>query len=111
MKILDCKENDVCIISFEKPCYLDNASEDYFRKTVEHFLAENENVFVDFGNLSYINSSGLGALIRVYTTSKEKSRVFKIFNPQDRINSFFKITKMNTLFQIYPTLEEARESL
>ena len=111
MKITSRKENDTIVISFEKPCYLDNSSEEYFRTTLEWFINSNDQVLIDFDNISYINSSGLGALIRVYASSREKGNVLRIFNLQERINSFFAITKMDTLFKIFPTFEEALKSV
>jgi anti-sigma B factor antagonist len=110
MKILQRKEGEVCILSLEKACYLDNETEEYFADALMKHIKENDKLVVELENIEYINSAGLGALIKIYSACREKGCAFKMANPRPRIAAFFDITKMNTLFDIHPALQEALES-
>lgn len=107
MKIKSEKQGDALVVSFEKPCYLDNETEDYFVETMTEMLKDAKIVLLDFSKIEYVNSSGLGSLIRVYSMAKASRCPLKIFSLTERIETFFKITKMNTLFDIYDSREDA----
>lgn len=60
----------------------------------------NINIAVDLRNVMVINSSGLGILIGCMKRVQNAKGLFKILNPQDKIMSLFKITKLNLVFDI-----------
>jgi anti-anti-sigma factor len=111
MKILDRKEPGFKVLAFEKNCYLDNETEEYFVETVSSLIPKKGAILFDFQNLAYINSAGLSALIRVHNACREKNCTLRIFGTQERITSFFKITKLNALFEVYQSFDEASAGL
>ena len=60
----------------------------------------NLNIAIDLKNVLVINSSGLGILIGCMNRVKNANGIFKILNPQDKIMSLFRITKLNLVFDI-----------
>ena len=69
-----------------------------------------KNVLVDLGNVSWVNSTGLGILIANYTTLKREEGKLKLLNVSKRIESILMVTKLNTIFDSYSTEEEALQS-
>jgi anti-sigma B factor antagonist len=69
-----------------------------------------KNVVVDLSGCKFMNSSGLGMLISGYTTMKNGGGNFKLANATDKIESLLVITKLITIFEHYPSVEEAVKS-
>ncbi|MEO1452061.1 MAG: STAS domain-containing protein, partial [Bacteroidota bacterium] len=63
---------------------------------------------IDLEDLQHINSSGLGVFITLMTKSRKKEGGdLALANPSSYIHNLLKITKLNTLFSIYTSLDEA----
>jgi len=65
---------------------------------------------VDLKETGFVNSSGLGMLISGYTTVKNGGGDLKLANLTEKIESLLVITKLNTVFANYDTVEEAINS-
>lgn len=57
-----------------------------------------------------MNSSGLGILIAGYTAVKNGDGELKLANLTDKIESLLLITKLNTVFSNFESVEEAVNS-
>ncbi|MFM2376923.1 MAG: hypothetical protein RLZZ165_2020 [Bacteroidota bacterium] len=66
---------------------------------------------LDLTDLKHINSSGLGVFITLLTRARKKDGEVVIVNPSQSIRSLFMITKLNSIFSIYDTVEAAIEGL
>jgi anti-sigma B factor antagonist len=77
-----------------------------------HELREQDkkNVVVDLSKVNFMNSSGLGMLISGLTTMRNAGGDLRLANVADRIQSLLIITKLNTVFRSYDTVEEAARS-
>ncbi len=83
------------------------ASEDLpaeIKKIIEDGISK---VVVDIENVKYMNSTGLGLLIRGYTSIKSKGGDLKLSGLNDSIRGVMVMTKLETVFDIYKTLEGA----
>lgn len=67
-------------------------------------------VIVDMLDVKFINSSGIGILIRGYTTVKNGGGELKLANLSEKIKGVLFLTKLNSVFDIYPTVKDAVES-
>lgn len=65
------------------------------------------NVVVDLGGVELMNSSGLGIIIQSANHLKSKEGQLKLANIAEKIQSLLVITKLNTVFESYDTVEEA----
>ena len=54
--------------------------------------------FLDFQNVEYVDSAGLGALVTFYKSQSGRAVVFK--NVNERVNKLFQITRLDFLFKI-----------
>lgn len=62
---------------------------------------------VDISELRYINSSGIGVLITILTKFRNKGGEVYLLNPSDSVKKLLAITKLNAIFQVVKTEEEA----
>jgi anti-sigma B factor antagonist len=65
------------------------------------------NFVVDLTELKHINSSGLGVLITLLTKARKKDGDLFLVNPSAYIRNLMLITKLNSIFQTFATIEEA----
>jgi anti-sigma B factor antagonist len=82
-----------------------------FRDTLKELIDEGKkNVVLDLGNVSFMNSSGLGILIGGLTTMRNAGGDLRICNAMEKIESMLMVSQLNRVFELYSTLEEAVES-
>lgn len=68
---------------------------------------KNWKIVLDLKDLSYINSSGIAFMVRILTRSRVKGGDTVIAQVNSSLKKLFDITKMNEVFSIYETVEEA----
>jgi anti-sigma B factor antagonist len=82
------------------------------RDSIREALAgSRKNVILNLGEVSYIDSSGLGQLIGSYATVTERGGQMKLVNLQKKVKDLMQITKLLTVFETYPSEAEALASL
>ena len=65
-------------------------------------------IIVDLGDVAWVNSSGLGALIAAWTLLKEKGGALKLVRVSRRISQILAVTKLNTVFDVHADEASAR---
>jgi anti-sigma B factor antagonist len=76
------------------------------RERVNEWLEEGHRAFVlNLANVSYVDSSGLGQLITISTSIRSKGGQLILLRPTDHVRALFRLTKLNTVFNI--SAEEA----
>lgn len=65
---------------------------------------------IDLQDLQHINSTGLGALITLLTKARKVGGEVVLANPSDFIQNLLVMTKLNTIFTIYDSRQEAIEA-
>tara|TARA_R110000744_G_scaffold120223_3_gene224032 strand:- start:444 stop:797 length:354 start_codon:yes stop_codon:yes gene_type:complete len=66
-------------------------------------------ILINFANVDHLSSAALGALITINNKTKEKSGTLRLANIDPQIYEVFVITRLNKLFNIHDTLNEAME--
>ena len=66
-----------------------------------------KNVIFDLKELSYINSSGINMFMKVITKSRVNNGEVLFFGVSGDVEKLFKIAKLNEIYTIYSTKEEA----
>jgi anti-sigma B factor antagonist len=64
-------------------------------------------LLVDFSRTGYIDSSGLGALVSISKRIREAGGELRLAGLNDDLRSLFELTKLDTLFTISETPEQA----
>jgi anti-sigma B factor antagonist len=62
---------------------------------------------LDFTATAYIDSSGLGALVSINKRVREAGGELRLAGLNEDLRSLFELTKLDTLFAIAPTANEA----
>jgi anti-sigma B factor antagonist len=103
-------------ISIQKNYILIKLNGDLIEKSLAEPLLEdldkqlnqgNLKFVIDFSQLNYLNSNGLGILIKLLTKIRNKGGELSGFALNDKVKKLLLITKLNQLFIINETLEEA----
>lgn len=61
----------------------------------------NKKVLLNLGDVSYIDSSGIGELVSSYTTMTNAGGTLKLLNLNKRAKDLLQITKLYTVFDVY----------
>jgi anti-sigma B factor antagonist len=69
-----------------------------------------KNIVLDLSGVLTMNSSGLGMLIGTLTTVKNANGELKIAAASKKIESLLVITKLSTVFELFPTVRKAISS-
>ena len=67
-------------------------------------------VLISFQNVDHLSSAALGTLITINNKIRTKDGQLRLSNIDAQIYEVFVITKLNKLFQIHETSEQALES-
>jgi anti-sigma B factor antagonist len=65
---------------------------------------------IDFSRTGYIDSSGLGALVSISKRVREQGGDLRLSGLNEDLRSLFELTKLDTLFAISETAEQAAGS-
>ncbi len=85
---------------------------DELRKAVGHFLHQDTHrLLIDFSGVTYMNSSAMGVLVSAHTSFSRRGWQLKLCSLNNQVNVIFVVTKLNTVFSIFKTREEALKSL
>jgi anti-sigma B factor antagonist len=68
-------------------------------------------ILINLKEVEWMNSSGLGILIDAVTVLKNNNGALRLVNVSDRIKNLLKITKLDTVFDIRDSIDDAKESL
>ena len=66
-----------------------------------------KKIVVDLEKVSYIDSSGLATLVEILKRTKSQGGSLGLAGLSDKVRSLFEITKLDKLFQVSRTQDEA----
>lgn len=70
--------------------------------------ADNSPVLIiDVSDMPYIDSAGIGCLVGAQVSREHSGRKLVLVGANDRLLTSFKVTKVDQLFTIAPTVEQA----
>jgi len=67
--------------------------------TVRGLIPVPKKVVLDLTNVSYLDSSGLGALVGIYLTAKRQGCELRLINLNQRLKELFRLTRLATIFE------------
>jgi anti-sigma B factor antagonist len=71
------------------------------REMVHDLLGKNnKKILLNLGEVHYVDSSGMGELVRIYTTIRDQGGEVRLVNPSSRIKGLLEMTRLNAVFQI-----------
>jgi anti-sigma B factor antagonist len=104
-------EGDVLILRLEGQLMGGSEAEE-MRATILSAIEQGTvKILLDMEGVSWINSSGLGILIASHMAARKKGGALKLMKVSNRIESILNVTRLSTIFEIYPGEEAARRSI
>lgn len=82
-----------------------------FKKTITRLLEEGRvNLLVDLSGVGFLDSSGLGALVRALTNSQKDGGQTKLLRAGPQVRKLLEMTKLDSVFELHDDLETAVSS-
>lgn len=101
MTINERKSGDVTVLDVEGKILLGEGDVQLKRK-IDELIERNESKLVlNLANVPYMDSGGLGEVVRSYTTVKRAGGDLKLLNATKRISDLLTITKLITVFELH----------
>lgn len=69
-------------------------------KVLEEGIKEDKNIIVDMKDVRFIDSTGIGLLVKTYKTLKQKGNRIEIRNATGNVRKVFKITCLEDVFNM-----------
>ncbi|MEZ5294215.1 MAG: STAS domain-containing protein [Vicinamibacterales bacterium] len=110
MEIAERKVSDVTILDLTGKMTLGEGDE-LLRQTVNNLLAGgNKKIVLNLEGVPYIDSAGLGEVVRTHMTVSKQGGKLKLLNLTKRIEDLLSITKLLTVFDSYESEADAIKS-
>jgi anti-sigma B factor antagonist len=105
--IVDYRGNNVVTPSGE----IDMYSSPELRKALMGLIhKKTTSLFIDFGAVSYIDSSGIATLVEGLKTVKTYGGRLKLVSIPEAIMEIFRFSKLDSIFEIYGNMDHALNS-
>jgi anti-sigma B factor antagonist len=103
---------DISIVQFTNNRVIDEVNIADIGATLKHLIEEKEHpkLLLDFSTVDHLSSAALGMLINANNSIKQRNGQLRLTNIKPQIYEVFVITKLNKLFRIYPSRDEAMAS-
>jgi anti-sigma B factor antagonist len=81
------------------------------RQTVRNLLDNNTSkILIDLHGVGYVDSAGLGELVRTYSSVKNAEGEVRVVNPSKRISDLLEMTRLVAVFDVQPDEATAIQS-
>lgn len=110
MDIVERTVNDVTILDLKGKMTLGEGDELLKDKINSLLAAGRKKLLLNLEGVPYIDSAGLGEVVRTYTTVSRQGGSLKLLNLTKRIEDLLSITKLLTVFETFDTEAEAVQS-
>lgn len=91
--------------------HLDASNTDEFKTAMQPVLDEHKMVLLDIGELQFVDSSGLGAILSCLRKLTTKEGDLKLCNMTKQVRLLFELVRMHRIIDVFNNREEALESL
>ena len=97
---------------FQPSGILDGSESQDFRQEISEIADSGAKIIlVDFQNVTFMDSSGLGALVLAFKTLRDADIKLVICSINEQVRILFELTGMDKVFEIFPSQEEFKQNL
>jgi anti-sigma B factor antagonist len=96
------------VVSFVGRVNLEGEASLAFKERLKSLIADGANhVVVDLGQVGFLDSQGLGALISCLKVLRQAEGSFVLTNLSEPVEAVLRITRLIRVFDVQPTVEDA----
>ena len=100
LKVITRQVNEVTIVDLSGQIKLGEGSS-VLRDTVKDLLGKGQKkILLNLGNISYIDSSGIGELVSGFTSVRNQGGELKLLHLTKKVHDLLQITKLYTVFDV-----------
>ncbi len=77
------------------------------RDAILRQLADGHAVLVDLGGVSYIDSSGIAALVEGFQTARRRNQHFALLQPSAAVIAVLELARLDRVFPMHADLDQA----
>jgi anti-sigma B factor antagonist len=110
MQIEERVVNDVTILDLKGKITLGEGDEALKDKINSLMHQNRKRILLNLAEVPYIDSAGLGEIVRTYTTVSRQGGQLKLVNLTKRITDLLMITKLLTVFETFDAEKDALKS-
>lgn len=104
-------ENKTCTIAIQKVDKLDAQSAPELRSYIVNIINNgSENIIIDLSNISFMDSSALGAIVSIMKVLGGNGKLILV-GVHGIVLDLFKLTRMDNVLNLYNDIESAKKSL
>ncbi|MGD1091148.1 MAG: STAS domain-containing protein [Bryobacteraceae bacterium] len=101
VKLTTRQVGDVTVIDAVGRITLGEGASTFRDKVRELVGSGNKKLLLNLGEVSYIDSSGIGEMVSGFTTVTNQGGVVKLLNLTKRVKDLLQITKLYTVFEVF----------
>jgi anti-sigma B factor antagonist len=110
MKIVERQVSDVYILDLQGKILI-GEGDDVLRDAVSKLVDSGKTkILLNLAEVPYVDSAGLGEIVRCYTTVSRKGGRLKLINLTNKIRDLLSITKLLTVFETYESEDQGVKS-
>ena len=106
MTITERKNGDVVILDVEGKILLGEGDVQLNKKIKDLVSRKESKILLNLANVPYMDSGGLGEVVRSYSTVKAEGGDLKLAGVTSRIKDLMTITKLHTVFDIFDSEDD-----
>jgi len=98
---------NVTVLDLKGKITLGEGDEALRERITQLMSKDQKRILLNLADVPYIDSAGLGEIVRTYTTVKNRGGQLKLVNLTKRITDLLMITKLLTVFETFETEQDA----
>jgi len=110
MKIVERQVGDVVLLDLHGKILIGEGDDDLREAVTRLADGGKTKILLNLADVPYVDSAGLGEIVRTYTTVSRKGGKLKLLNLTRKIQDLLSITKLLTVFETYDSESEAVSS-
>ncbi|AOY95006.1 anti-anti-sigma factor [Cupriavidus sp. USMAA2-4] len=107
MQLTAIRETSGVLLIRLDEAHLDASNVKAFKEAINPLLEDYQRVVFDMSALSFVDSSGLGALIACLRRTHKSQGDFKLCGMLRPVQALFELMRMHRVFSIHATAEDA----
>jgi len=87
---------------------IDVASAPTFEEVLQSAMAASDRVVIDLSGVQFMDSTGLGVLMRAHKRQDDAGAILRLAAPSDRVVRILDITQLDAVFAVYPSVDASQ---